>query len=675
MQLLSDAIAVFGSRVGIAVNPGNGRSYLIRFSEHPGIPCLIEAGMTIGAVDYSFPLAPDLTLFPFMEQSSTFTSIGFTGVIPEYGIQVGLSIRIVFAPEDPDRSTIPALMISMSAERMRGDFRWTKQTDEACISGKLYFSIRPESGTVTRTDSDTVQLAYTVDVPYPSDSGDYAADNRPSYTREEPVNDLLCGISCSYTDDRFTREVHLHRGEADTAMSLVYAAYDRPMMTVAGELCPFWYTHEYGSAQQVIAHLKSSWDSLQKVSQDFDASCADHTLGRAFDHLSSCAFHSWLINTWFVIRADRSPWYTVWEGNCYFTSTVDVEYSQSPFYLLFWPELLRLQLLQWKEFLLVPDASGPLKGCFLSHDTGQFLTCSHQYYPHHMEIEENCNFILMAFAYWKQTGDLLICSQLEAAITGMMDYIISTDLKQTGIPATGCSNTIDDASPAIQYGDQQVYLGIKAYCAIWAGIQMVSNRNAEYDSFCSRGLRTITTAGWKQDHFIVNCSQSADDLTDPWTGQRLSGELEGWDAYHIFATNALVLLDMIGVSTEIPEAYLCEDLITSTRHTLSEYGCRHTSFESRAERALQKGLAGSSSMVGWLSMNMLRDAAALFRGIDLTHQLQNYWDWICTVNTREIHLFFETFSGNNLCFYPRGLAIFALYAADTARRTPLTQLR
>lgn len=668
MQLLSDGIAVFGSRFGLAIHPGQNSSYLIRFSEHPGLRCAIKAGVVVDGQRYSFPLSEDVTPFPFMEQSSTFTSIHVRGTVPNYGLQIGFTIQIPFCPGDFELSTIPALLIDISVERMQGDFRWTKQSSEDVVKGSLFFSIDVEGSSAEILGDNKVLLSYIINEPYPSDSGEYASDNRPAYYKRRAVEDLLSGIGCIYQDGFFTRDFSLKRGETDEGLSIIYATYDEPVMSVQDNLCPFWYASSFNSVHDVVSYVKRSYRTLKKASSDFDKVCNGHTLGKAFDHLSVYAFHSWLINTFLVRKKDGSAWYTVWEGNCYFTSTVDVEYSQSPFYLQFWPELLKLQLIQWCDYIQVPDPSSTLKGVFLSHDTGQFLTCKHQYYPHHMEVEENCNFLLMAFSYWKKTNDQSLCTKIEPILFKMMDYLVSTDLKQTGIPATGCSNTIDDASPAIQYGNQQIYLGIKTYCAMFAGCKMIEKVKDEYTSFMRRALHTITTKGWMGDHFAVNCDRDAEGLTDPWTGQALKGTLEGWDAYHIFSTNGLVLLDMVGEQTDIPYQMLCMDLISSNAKTITEYGCRHTSYQSSAHHIMQEGLAGSSATVGWLSMNMLRDAAALFRNVDVTHQLQNYWDWICTVNATDIHLFFETFSGNNLCFYPRGLAIFALYTADMQKR-------
>lgn len=282
-----------------------------------------------------------------------------------------------------------------------------------------------------------------------------------------------------------------------------------------------------------------------------------------------------------------------------------------------------------------------------------------------MEIEECANYILMAFAYLTvRETDQETINTLNSTIRALSDYILSADTLNTGIPAEGCSNTIDDASPAIQFGNQQVYLGIKAYCAILAASRLLKEDDPQYLEYCERARSTIESNGWKNDHFVVNCLNSAEGLTDPWSGVKLQGDLEGWDAYHIFSTNGIILFDMLRIPSGLDEKKLSTDIRTSITNTRTRYGCRHTSYRGIGELETKQGLAGASEEVGWISMNLLRDAAALYRGIDVTSLLQNYWDWITTVNSQEITLFFETFGGNNLCFYPRGLALFALYAAD-----------
>ncbi len=673
MQLISDAIAVFGSRIGMAIQPGAQKAYVIRFGEHPGIPLDIQAGLQINGKTYLLPLSSTGFPFSFVEQDMMHTAFNLTGIIAEHGIQVDFTVRIPFHPGDLLTSTLPVLFLTMKVKRLKGDFRWTRQKEDEYIAGTLILKLGGSAFNVELSNERTYDICYKAFAPYPAEDGTYAEDNQPAIRKSVYVKDKLHVSRGNCSEEKISYSFNLTQGESVVGIEAIWASWDEPLMAVYGESASFWYAKDFTDIESVVAYAANNRKKLCDLSKEFDRLCDEHKLGSAFSHLSAYAFHSWLINTWMVRRPNGEPWYAVWEGSCYFTSTVDVEYSQTPFYLLVWPQLLKFELKQWKHFIHIPEDTR-LCGRYLSHDTGQFLNCGLQYYPHQMEVEENCNYILMACAYWKRTGDEKLRSELRGIIINLMDYIVSTDLQGTGVPSTGCSNTIDDASPAIQFGNQQVYLGIKAVAALTAGVSMIDGMNSDvYKDFCNRALNTIKNKGWLEDHFAVNCASSAKGLVDPWTGKELHGVLNGWDASHIFSSNGLFLLDMIGMSIDISKDMIVKDIQTALKRTLTKYGSRHTDFISSEVGQLNAGLTGASNRVGWLSMNFLRDSAALYRGIDLLHLLQQYWDWLCTVNTQEITLFFETFYGNNLNFYPRGLALFALYDAVAGHTLDVTK--
>jgi hypothetical protein len=154
-----------------------------------------------------------------------------------------------------------------------------------------------------------------------------------------------------------------------------------------------------------------------------------------------------------------------------------------------------------------------------------------------------------------------------------------------------------------------------------------------------------------------------DGLIDPWSGTPLHGEMEGWGAYHIYTENGLALLDMIGYDSGLSQKRTHQDIEVSTQRTLGKYGSRHTSYVSEKLanvdiRAVAPSEVYAGIKTGWVSMNMLRDIAAAYRGIDLLALADLYWDWQCTTNSQEYTGFFETFYSNNLSFYPRGVAVF-----------------
>jgi hypothetical protein len=259
-------------------------------------------------------------------------------------------------------------------------------------------------------------------------------------------------------------------------------------------------------------------------------------------------------------------------------------------------------------------------------------------------------------------------------------FLIMADTTGNGVPDYGVANTIDDASPAIQYGKEQTYLAVKTLAALETGaILLTELKNFKAAKACraqGKILRaTISAKSWARDHFTVLLNKGG-RLKDPWTGNEVEWKtIPGWDAPHIYTANTLPILDMVGYDLKLDPARVKRDLEIATARCLREYGCAHTDFTQKDFKILQgaHGLAGASRNPGWISMNMLRDLAALYRGVDLTAMFERYWEWQVTTNTRETTLFFETFGGNNLNFYPRGVAFWGVFDAVNGLEIDVTR--
>jgi hypothetical protein len=108
-------------------------------------------------------------------------------------------------------------------------------------------------------------------------------------------------------------------------------------------------------------------------------------------------------------------------------------------------------------------------------------------------------------------------------------------------------------------------------------------------------------------------------------------------------------MDMCGYKTQLNEEHLKADLEAALAHTELKYGSSHSSYR-------KEDIASHPSKIGWISMNMLRDISAAYRGLDFFRMAESYWDWQTVSNSQEYMGFHETFYGNTLCFYPRGIA-------------------
>ncbi|MFC4776718.1 glycoside hydrolase family 52 protein [Paenibacillus sp. GCM10023252] len=662
---MGDSLTVLGSRIGIAWDPANRQTYLVRHGQHPGIPIELHAGVQIGSRVLTLPLSKEGDSFEFVDQEMTATTMTLGGIDPETGIHIKLTARIPFRPRDDEFSTVPVVYLELEVDRLPSSFRWVAQHEER-VEGRLFLGVSGAGMDLHyESERNAITASYTSIIHRPYEEDDHSQAIR---SREEEVacRDRIAVLSGQWEGTRLTSIFSLGKAEASTSLSLAWCAYDRPLLNVLGTNSPFKYTQTFSDIEQVADWAVQHEEEVKLNSDKVDQIIAGHSLGEPVSKLLAQTLHSWLMNTWWVVRDNGQDWFTVWEGNCYFHSTVDVEYTQAPFYLTLWPELLELQLQEWPLFgkdgsrVLGERGEGTL---FLSHDMGVMGDSTKQYYHHEMEVEESTNYILLAYAHWRRTGKDDAIIQHAAFIRQLMDFIVRCDTTGNGIPDKGCANTIDDASPAIQYGSEQVYLGVKALAACQVGIEILKHTNGTeldpYEQFARQALATIESTGWLEDHYAVTLSRTMDGTTDPWTGEPKSGELLGWDAYHIYTVNGLTLLDMVGHDTGLLKDRLVLDMKTGAEQTLGRYGCRHTSYiDTQDKSVFIPGLASHSRKVGWISMNMLRDIGAAYRGLDLLHLAGNYWSWQCTTNSQHISMFFETFYGNSLSFYPRGVAIF-----------------
>jgi hypothetical protein len=670
MQLMGDAVTVLGSRLGMGWDPKARQAYLIRHGLLPGIPMEIKAGVEIEGRWLVLPLSTTGETFEFLDQEMSPTAMSLSGIDPKTGIHVKLHVRIPFRPRDDRFSTTPALFLEFTVDRLSSNFRWTGQQSEP-VQGRLFLEISGKAFATT-FDAMGADVSYQTTIIHP-EKVDPERWSPELILKDEniPCRDRWAVLSGTPSGNGFEVPFKLERGAKGPRLAFVWCSYDQAILNVRGEKAPFKYTQWFKGLQEVVdwavKHEAEVIDNSTKV----DGLLQKHSLGASVSHLMAQTLHAWLMNTWWTVRPDGSDWFSVWEGSCYFHSTVDVEYTQGPFYLSVWPELLEMELHEWPYF--GKDGAGILgeKGAgtlFLSHDIGQHADCDGQCYPHEMEVEENANYLLLAFAHWRRTGKDDVLKRHAGFMRKLLDFIVACDSTGNGIPDQGCANTIDDASPAIQFGSEQVYLAVKAMAACEAGRLMLAHVGEsdidKYKAFVQKAKETVEELGWKDDHYVVTLSRTLDGIINPWSGQAMHGELEGWDAYHIYTTNGLALLDMVGYEPLLDPERLRQDIRNATPRTLGKYGCRHTSYVSQKPTdLLVPGLAGSAPQVGWVSMNMFRDIAAAYRGIDLFDLSDCYWDWQCTTNTQKFAAFFETFYGNNLHFYPRGIAIYGYFEA------------
>lgn len=672
MQLLCDAIATVGSRHGMLWNPIDRACSIVRFDRFTRqTPFALRAGIIIDGKEYILPLAPQDSAadFDFLDQRTTPCTMTMLGIHAPACVKCKLTVAAPFRPRHAEFSTTPVISLRLAAESFVGIFRWEKRT-HTLAEAEVFLEILSDHITIEGHAPDALDLHFTS-----TRSSQWQGMKDAWDAKEEKLlqHDRLVVTAGTRQGHRFTKRIKLDGADS---LDVHWCTWSPPVFEVRGTRWPFRYATQFNSLDAVAAWARANPTALFDNAATVDTFLLDNDLSASTNSLLAYTLHSWMINTWWARQGDED-FFGVWEGLCYMVSTLDVEFTQAPFYLTMWPELLAIELDQWTHYTKPGTATLGPRGehtAFFSHDMGAHATANGQVYSHDMEVEETANWLIMACAHWRRTGNAAILLKHAAAIPTYMAFLERCDTTGNGVPDVGVANTIDDASPAIQFGCEQVYLAVKTLAAFVAGAAILRElaQPTQADHYAARAqqiARVVETHGWLGDHYATLLEKRG-ILRNPWTRQEMPcEEIPGWNAPQIYTANALGLLDMVGIAVPLDRDRLRTELLNATRRTLREYGCVHSDFHNDNPQQLEQmlGLAGVASCPGWLSMNMARDIAAFYRGVDLRHLADRYWNWQTLTNSQEPKLFFETFAGNNLCWYPRGIAIWGYFDALAGR--------
>jgi hypothetical protein len=658
MHLITDTLATLGSRFNLVLDPHDQCIYLATYGRFKDLPVELVCGIEDeqGKVT-ALPFTAGAEHFPYGEQSITMTGITYRALLPQDGLHLTVTFTAPFYPQDEQLSLAPFFYVDLKLEKDRPKtYRWQPQRENPIRRGKLVFALKSEK-LAFRTDGADVVYEFDVKGFERRGGGVSEAEAKLAEQGGSRVRHRLSAAGAETRDNGFALAFDLTTRPA-AEMSLVWNAFTlQPVMSLFGEPVPFKYTEYFPTEPALLEFARTQKTEVLKKCRFFDQQITDWSLGRDYSNMTAFAFHSFLINSWWVQAGPGQDWFSVWEGSCYFHSTIDVEYNDAMVYLTLWPELLGKLLHQWMRFqndgaqTLGPAGAGTV---FLSHDMGSGVVAGKQYYPHHMEVEENCNYLLLLFAYWRQTGDNSHVVKYAAELAKLARFIKACDLEGNGIPSTGTANTIDDASPAVQFGRHQTYLAFKAANALGVCADMARHLKndalaADCDAQVKLITRTMDSRGWLHDHYAVTLERTTDGLTNPWTQKPLGpGKLEGWDAYSIYASNGCLYPFLTGKALPFNYARLAEDLHTATQRTMTDYGSTHS----------------SDNQIFWVSQNQWRDYIAAYLGLDMLNNNDRYWEYQWTTgNNHQGSCFYETSCHNNLCFYPRGIAALGVVFA------------
>jgi len=645
MHVMTDAASTLGGRFNLIFDPHDGCLYQHAFGAFRERPLDLVIGIkTPQGEIWALPFTSSGSAFPYVEQFSTLTTIEYRAVHPDLWVELRVRIRAPFYPRNVGISTAPLYYVDIEV-RNPDRFRWERPEAPLC-AGELVFAL---SGDAVEFQPADDGFRYAFDSTGQSRHYDRTVTTRVETWCECPEADTLGEGGLSMPFDL--------TGGRTAAMTVVWSNWVKePVLEVFGEKTAFKYLRVFDSRDEMCSWAREERPRIEARCDLLDQTVLDWSLGSAGAHMSALALHSFLVNSWWTTRKDGSDWFSVWEGSCFYHSTIDVEYNDAMLYMALWPELLEMLLDQWADFEVdgIETLGSAGRGTsFLCHDMGASHVVGRQAYEHNMEVEENVNYLLLLAAWTSFTGNVKKTKKKLALCRRLADFVVKADTNGNGVPELGVSNTIDDAGPAVQFGGEQVYLAVKTQAALWALAEMEQKCGAKdsqaerWRAFASKGIKTVEEEAWLGDHYAVSLSRTTEGLRDPWTGKELPpGELEGWDAYSIYAANGLLYLFLGGI--KMPRWKLnrfADDALNACRATMTPYGCRHST-------------AGHTV---WFSQNMWRDYVAAYLGVDMLDNVTRYWDYqAATGDNWRSSLYYDTTPQNNLNFYPRGTTVFGM---------------
>ncbi len=732
LNLHETTLGRFGSRVAINPRPQKGlflagpmghADYNVAYFEKT--PELyqdppVNHYFVVGSGDrqYGLPFNPDVPVFPSIKQRQGMTWLEYEASSPDLPVRARFRFEAPFYPQDAKLSCAPYLRLRVTLENTTGRrvparlvvAREQRPGDEvgsarlADHEGLVFrapvFGLSTDWYWLAPSRPDRATISSSIDIAGVRRSPDGAAPQTDAEGRAAlPIlwDRPLSGLNATVTLEPFS----------SVEVPLLWVAWVRaPVLEALGKTYRFMYTDLFESPEAVVRYGEEAGADIARRTDLFESTVMDATVPQALKDLLAFAFQSWVMNTWYLVGEDGQEWFSVWEGCCKFHSTVDVEYNVAPLYFQYWPDLMKLTLLEWV---------GRIQDGVLPHDMGMGLKANGMDYGHHMEVEENTNFVLLLHQYWKYTGDDALVRRLMDGAAELLQYVLDADTDEDGFVERGTSNTIDQGSTAIQHAPDQTYLAVRSLTAFRAGAEMALLAGREdlagrWREQADLVARTLDREGWLGDHYVVDLNQAErfaaapaptagpanpgardgdpgaappyyedgppatagrmtgrgqyDPLAgapgapgpgewDPWrTSPSKPQPPRGWDAYSVYTTNGLLYPFRAGMA--LPGLDLTRvrtDLGRAAVETLRLYGSPHTSQESNM----------------WVSQNLWRDAAAAYLGVDLVDNVDRYWALQLHFNRTKRGCFTDVYnygSGSlSLDYYPRGVAAFALVQA------------
>lgn len=307
-----------------------------------------------------------------------------------------------------------------------------------------------------------------------------------------------------YNDKGFnglTREYLLLPGE-ELIDTLVFAAYHKSGIIrdlKVNQDLKFHYTKYWKNIEEVLSYSLENAHKNLSVSRKFELILAESSATPEEKWIAALSFHNDLACSFLLMDELERPRFYLVEGRFQHLSTIDVAH-ETEVMALFAPWRLKLQLEQWTKYLALMEVRVPPNpelnkdaylegysasefGPFLYHDVGDLpfvdATSNYNYGPH-MAVEENSDFVLLLYFYWRLSGDDEFVRSMLGLTDVLLQSMMNRDSNQNGIADKGHGWTTYDVNQVLKTAPENTYLGVKQACAYITASEMFTELFAKY---------------------------------------------------------------------------------------------------------------------------------------------------------------------------------------------------
>jgi len=282
-------------------------------------------------------------------------------------------------------------------------------------------------------------------------------------------------------------EISLEAG-ASSSKTLVYAAYHNGQVIYNEKInqkLKFHYLKYWKSIDEVLDYAIKEKPYLMLQSEKMEQFLVRSKRSGEEKWLAALSFRTDLANSFLLDDEREKTWFYSTEGRFRHLNTIDVAH-ETELAAVFTPWRLKMMLEQWSDYLTLKEqyvgsgrsfkgvkmnlegVSASELGPFLYHDMGNypyvFEAEGYDFGPM-MPVEENCNFVLLMYWYWKLTSDNDFAARHLGMIDVLMRSLINRDSDDNGLADYGVGWSSYDVSDALKRSPDNVYLGVKQYVA------------------------------------------------------------------------------------------------------------------------------------------------------------------------------------------------------------------